>query len=395
MTKTKKRGLGASVVKKQPKNTAKKAKSATSDLENGGGVNKWLSGIQDQTQDSLNQSELNNDIEIRAVPISLIMIDPTNPRDLSVTPDELDKHLETIKLPPEAFLENDDWIEPYEAKIQSVFGDTEKTKDIMGLAAFAAAIKSPRNIMSPICVWREDSTFYIFAGERRYLSHYFLGAAHVIVRIWYEKPSQLDMKVLQWQENHEREDLKPYEKLVNIRQILHEWKTFNPNKKITVRSFAQLISMGRTQAAQWLKVSQCNYSSLNQALETCLIGGVESAYELACMESDQVDRCIEKIQAGGTVSKTIADEKTQFSTNKAGNVDETTSDNTASDIVPIKFNRKADPKPVAFMLKSVAEKMGDDALIQALGKFNFKKPSHVNKAISMVFDHLKDYEEGY
>lgn len=397
-TKKKTKGLGAGIINSSDKASRGADKQVVGSTKNEDGMNKWLSGIQDQVSDISNQSELDSDLEVRAVPISLIMIDKSNPRDLSVEPEDLLENLETIKLPAEAYGDSDDWVEPYKARIKSVFGGGDKAQDIIELAFFAAAIKSPRNIMSPICVWREETSFFIFAGERRYLIHYFFHSSHAVVRIWHEKPSQLDMKILQWQENHEREDLSIYENLVNIRQILDEWQKINENKKMTVRNFAQLVSMGRSQAGQWLKVSQCRHSGFDEALKGGLIGGIEPAYELACLNAEKLEHYVERICSGEKITKDVIhaetsslDKNTKQAIQNNKNQNKPEKNNR---VTPIKFNTKANPKPVAFMIRAVAEKLEAEELLESLNEFDLEKPQDVTKALSLVFEYLEKNEVG-
>ncbi len=158
----------------------------------------------------------------------------------------------------------------------------------MNLALFAASLKTPKNIMAPICVWREETSLYLFAGERRYLTHFFMGASHALTRVWHEKPNRFEMKILEWQENHEREDLSIFEKLTNMRQILEEWGKIHPEEKMTVRRFAHLASIGRSQAGVWLKIAKCENIDLNSALKAGRFSGIEPAYELSGMDSKKV-----------------------------------------------------------------------------------------------------------
>lgn len=395
MAETKKKGLGAGIVKSSDKGGRKDIHVVAPGKEQNG-VNKWLSGIQDQVTDISTDSNLDEDVEIKAVPISLILIDKSNPRDLSVEPEDLVEHQDTIKLPEEAYGESDDWVEPYKKKIQLAFGEGQKTKDVMELALFAAAIKSPKNIMFPICVWREETSFFIFAGERRYLTHYFFNASHALVRIWHEKPTPLEMKILQWQDNQEKKDLTTHEKLVNVRQILDEWSKVNVGKKMTVRNFAQLISMGRTLAGQWLKVSQCTHSGFDEALKAGLIGGIEPAYEMACLNEEKLNEYVQRIQSGEKITKEVVEAETTTldkNTNRGSNSSNGDSDNKKQKRVsPIKFNNKANPKPVVFMIKTVAEKLESRELLDSLNQIDFDKPKDITKALSLVFEYLEQNE---
>ena len=89
---------------------------------------KWLSGIHSQII-SINGDGIDANVDVRAIPINLIKIDPTNPRELDIEPDEIIKHIDVLRLPKEAFLSSDQWVDDYTKNVKNLFGDTKKAKD--------------------------------------------------------------------------------------------------------------------------------------------------------------------------------------------------------------------------------------------------------------------------
>ncbi len=69
---------------------------------------------------------MNEDIDVRAVPIDLIHIDPTNPRELEITPDEIKNNIAILRLPVATYGEEDNWIAPYINQVEILFGKTKK-----------------------------------------------------------------------------------------------------------------------------------------------------------------------------------------------------------------------------------------------------------------------------
>ena len=349
-------------------------------------ANRWVQGISNQLHSEESGSDLDNDLDVRAVPIDLIAIDPTNPRELDIEPVELKEHLGHIKLPDSAYGDDDEWIDEYEGHIKSIFGDTKKAQDCLNIALFAAALKSPKNILSPICTWREETTFYLFAGERRYLAHFFFGASHALTRVWHKKPTRLEMKILEWQENHERDDLSLSEKITNMRQILEEWRKANPDQKMTVRKFGRIVSISRTRAALWYKVASSENKELDNALKTGRISNIETANELAGLSNAKAKTYINRLMAGENVTKELIITETKKPAKGA-------SKNGKVPTPTFKLNNKADIKPVVYIVEAVLEKIGNTELSNEIRISSLKKPKELSDALTKIVGYIENMKE--
>ena len=343
--------------------------------------NSWVTGIGSQllTDDSIN--DLEEDLDVRAVPLDLISINPTNARELDIEPDDLRTNLGEIKLPAEAYSDDADWIDDYGERIRKLFGDTRKSEDCIETARFAASLKSPKNILNPITTWRDETTFHLIAGERRFLAHFFLNASHAITRIWHNKPSPFDIKLLEWQENHERDELELEEKIRNMRQILEEWGKANPDEKMTVRKFAGIVSISRTQAALWYKVARCNDDRFNKALNNGLMSSIETANELAGLSATKLSTYLDRMEYGERITKDVIAKEGK----KAGSKGRAKASKGTFQI-----NNKANMQPVIFIVKTVLEKIDSPELNSRIEVDSLQKPKEITAALTAIVDHLEN-----
>ena len=356
--------------------------SISKEAENGSNANRWIAGIEAQLGDSTSADELESGLDVQAVPLENIKIDDSNPRELAIEPDEIRAQIGILKLPTEAYGEGDEWIATYEGRVKATFGDTKKADDCIKLAMFAASLKSPKNIMAPICTWREETTFYLFAGERRYLAHFFMGASHAITRIWHHKPNAYEIKILEWQENHEREDLSVHEKLTNMRQILRERKIMHPEERMTVRTFSRIISIGKSQAGVWFKLATCTNELLNSAIKSGVVNNVNVAYELAGLDSAEIEKHLKEVSNGQPASNDSSGES-------SGVREKAKVKKSLPSAQVLRLNKKANLAPARFIVSTVAESIGDDELKDELDALNLEDPKGLTKALSVLLEFIE------
>lgn len=344
------------------------------------GTHKWLQGIRSQ----FNEISGPEDVNVQFLPLQLIYTDPLNPRELEVDKDEIEANIAHLRLPEVAFQNDGEWFEAYSKQVIELFGDTKKAQDILSIARFASDLKGPENLINPISAWREETSFYIFAGERRFLAHVLLETQHIATRIWKHKPSSFDKTILQWQENHSRENLSLWETIRNMEQILDEWSKVFPTSKMTVRKFSQLVSVKRSQAAIYLKVVVSKDTGLMDAMKAGHIKAIEVAHELVCLSDGERKEYLVRIEAGEIITKEIivAGKKT-----KAVTVQSNKSLRKVNSVA-LKLNKKANPQPVAFIVNTVVDKLNKVDLTERINRFDLDNPSELSTALTALLNYI-------
>jgi len=79
-------------------------------------------------------------------------------------------------------------------------------------------------VRNAVEIYKFGTGYRLIHGERRCLSSMLAGKKDIPAKVLDEKPNDLDIRLLQFIENAQREDLNLYETLNNIRQILDEYK---------------------------------------------------------------------------------------------------------------------------------------------------------------------------
>jgi ParB-like chromosome segregation protein Spo0J len=354
----------------------------------GEGDDKWLAGIGAQFTGSSD-----DEIDVRAITLNLIILDPTNPRELDIDPDEITSNIDVLKLPESAFSDEDDeWIDLYKAKVFSVFGETKKALDFLNVAIFAADLKSPTNLLNPVSVWREETSFYLFTGERRFLAHLLLGAHQIYARIWDSKPDRFELRILQWQENNLRENLSLHEKLKNMQQILDEWSLKYPDQKMTVRKFARLVSKNRSQAGCYLRVVRSEDEALQKAIQLGAVSSIDLASELAGLDQNNLALYLSKIDSGETITKEIISQEKNDPSNLSAQKKPKDNEPKTKKQFALKVNKKADQKPIAFIVNTLVEKINSESLSNIINSYDLDDPKELPKALNSVLEFIE--EEG-
>jgi ParB family chromosome partitioning protein len=139
-------------------------------------------------------------LNYKIIPIDAIEFDPLNPRELAITRDEL-----LVELSKEDPL--------YEKKGEEL----EKLKEI------AESIKK-HGVRNAVEIYKYGNNYRLIHGERRCLGSILAGKKEIPAKILDEKPTNLDIRLLQLIENAQRQDLTLYETLNNIKLIIKEYK---------------------------------------------------------------------------------------------------------------------------------------------------------------------------
>lgn len=169
-------------------------------------------------------------LRYEVIPISRVNIDPNNPRMLSVDPSSLKNEV----------LETDPLYE-------------KKKDEIEKLQSLANSIKKV-GVRHAIEVYKNGSNYNLISGERRVLASILAGKEEIQARILDNNPTELDLKLLQWIENIEREDLNLNEKIENVAQLIKAYTSGNNGEKVNTVVLSEILGCSRQHAATLLAI---------------------------------------------------------------------------------------------------------------------------------------------
>lgn len=161
------------------------------------------------------------------IPCSRIEPDPDNPRRLAVTQDDLFKGSADL------------------TDIQQV--------ELSKLTELAASIKTS-GLINPITVVKNGELYRVIAGERRFLATLLIGMDQIDARVFETKPGSYELKLIQWFENTEREDLSIIDRLDNIRAIIQAHQLKTGIKKVTAKQLGEMIGLSVNVATCYLNL---------------------------------------------------------------------------------------------------------------------------------------------
>lgn len=164
------------------------------------------------------------------VPVSNIELDPENPRDLLISKYDV----------MHGIAETDS-------------SSDLKKKEIDSLSSLAHSI-SIKGLINPIWIYKFGSNYRLLVGERRMLATILAGIEQIPAKIMEEKPVEYDLRLLQWIENIEREDLTLWEKIVNLKQIISAKKARNPEMNINATVIKKILGCSLPHAMNYLAV---------------------------------------------------------------------------------------------------------------------------------------------
>ena len=184
-------------------------------------------------EDTVSSAKNNaGELHVEIIPLRKITLDPENPRDLILDIDDL--HIG---------IKNDDPL--YDRKV------SEKER----LMSLSKSI-SDQGIINPIVVYKHNDLYRLIAGERRTLASIIAGRADIPAKILTQKPAPLKLSLIQWIENIEREDLSLWERICNLKKILHAYSESHqieiPHIKAT--DLANLLGCSLQQGVNYLNV---------------------------------------------------------------------------------------------------------------------------------------------
>lgn len=226
-------------------------------------IGKALSqGLEDTIEHAQNYS---GELRVDVIPLSHLELDPENPRDLSLT-------FNDVKY----------GISPADEL------NKKKVTELESLQSLAHSIKS-QGLINPITVYKHGEKYRLIAGERRTLSSFIAGKSDIHARILDEKPNELKVSLLQWIENIERSDLSLWERLTNIEKILAAYSKANnkQSQDIGVTELSNIIGCSKSHAVNYKLLLDAD-AEIKQLVSDNRIKNLEKAALLAGIKTKGV-----------------------------------------------------------------------------------------------------------
>lgn len=169
-------------------------------------------------------------VRFEVIGLSWIEVDPKNPRELKLLPEDI----------LHGIAKSDPLAEEKQAEYESLQG-LSKTISAKGL-------------INPVVVYKQGEKYRLVAGERRFLASLIAQRDDIQARVLNEKPDGLSLRLLQWIENTEREDLSLRERIGNIKSIVQEYVNTNNDGSISATLLKELIGISLPQATCYVSV---------------------------------------------------------------------------------------------------------------------------------------------
>lgn len=207
------------------------------------------------------------------IPLSKIKLDPENPRQLVIQPNEI---------------LNDPTLSDPHYEI--------KKNELENLKSLAASIKKT-GVRNAIEVYKDGMDYRLISGERRVLGSILAGKEDIQARVLDTRPSEHDIRYLQWIENVEREDLSIWDRINNVKQLISTYAEMNKTE-VTASVLKEILGCSLPHAMTYLAILQAP-TDLQELLKNNLITSLEKAAFLAKIENTQlrarlIKYCIEE-----------------------------------------------------------------------------------------------------
>lgn len=216
-------------------------------------------------------------LRYEVLPLSRIEIDPKNPRILAVSVKDIEEGLKS-----------DDSL--YEKKLD----------EFERLSRLGETIKK-KGLINAIVVYRKLDKYRLVAGERRFLASLLIGKEDIQARVFEEEPSEDDLRLLQWIENTEREDLTLNERLGNIRAIVSGYKERHSGEEITPSLLKDILAMSLPHASNYISLLNAP-RDIQDKIEEGKINSIEKgAYISKIGDTSLRSRLIQECEAGASL----------------------------------------------------------------------------------------------
>ena len=314
----------------------------------------------DDTVSSANNHS--GDLNVQPIPLSRISVDPENPREFFLTPDDARNGIQA-----------------------SDKNYARKKQEIESLQSLELTINRD-GILNPIDVYQQGGGYRLVAGERRTLASILAGKMDITAKIRPQKPDLLALRLLQWVENCEREDLTLWERLQNIRKICEAYKgkqgrDFNT---LTATELQTLISGSLQQSLNYTNVLLSASSTLLTCLKNESIKSLDKAAFIAKADTHLQDILIEHCIAGATLKelKTL----TLVNKKKMG-------DKKPTPVTGVNLGKCKKVSSVKFIIESVMKNPQCLPLQKNFSQINWDSPKAVTSAFQKMIKMLDQIGE--
>ena len=200
-------------------------------------------------------------LNYKIVPLDAIEFDPENPRELSITKQDVTNGLNNLD------------------PLFSI-----KNKELESLQQMAETIKK-YGVRNAVEIYKIGTKYRLIHGERRCLASLIAGKVDITAKILDEKPNMLDLRLLQLIENAQREDLTLPDFLNNIRLVIQEYKrASDTNITVDAPLLEKLINRSRAQCFNILSVLNASHD-----IEKCINDGTIKSLEKASIIASEKD----------------------------------------------------------------------------------------------------------
>jgi ParB family chromosome partitioning protein len=158
-----------------------------------------------------------------------------------------------------------------------------KLQELEKLTTLAETIKK-KSLLNPVVAYKEGENYRLLAGERRFLASLIAKKEDIQARVLNEKPSNLDLRLLQWIENTEREDLSLKDRIGNINAVINEYCHTRPGTKVTATLLKDLLNISLPQATYYEALTRLP-KDLEEQIAQGKINSIEKAAILAKISS--------------------------------------------------------------------------------------------------------------
>ena len=204
------------------------------------------------------------------VSLDRIKTDPKNPRELLIHSDDIKKGIN--QLDPQC---------------------KTKEEELQNLEGLVNTIRK-KGVINPIIVYKHQDHYRLVAGERRFLASLLANKKDIPVRIIDDQPSEFDLRLFQWIENNEREDLSLKERVNNLLAIVNGYRVKHKEMIISGSLLKEIVGFSKYRATQYLAIINAS-SDLKCAIDENKIQSVDKAAFIAGIKEKDVQK--EVIQA--------------------------------------------------------------------------------------------------
>lgn len=296
-------------------------------------------------------------IVAKTIPVSYIVCDPENPRKLALSQEQVVLIAQKFPLDKSLFNADDtsDWIDDYIVSVAQELGLTGKAVgDLESLVSFAASLKSADRLLHPIVVWRDESTFHLIAGERRFLAHLLLGETHIAARILDQQYSRHQIDTLQWEENVHRQDMSLWERLEHVGKLL---AADGGLEQTSVTKLSKILGRSRAESQRYLAVLRYPAPLLVDAIQAGRVSDLKSAAALAQLPPEQLQQKLSGVKPAPKVKASI------------------------------KLADKSHAASVGQLLKAAAKHLKLESELHSL---NLNKPADINEAMNRLISAIEE-----